>query len=294
MAFNQARVAVRGDLPSYREVYTFLDPKDKPYISNGTKRIKRLSSSIEFQEVNFKYSSRESAALSNVSFEVKQGQKVGIVGSSGGGKSTIVELLLRFYDPQAGRIIIDGADLKELNLYSWRGCVGVVTQDTFLFHDTVRSNIAYADPEASQADIEAAARQAYAHDFIRQLPQGYDTIVGDRGVLLSGGQKQRIAIARAVLASPDILIFDEATSALDTESEEVVQKALHEVGKGKTVITIAHRLSTVYDSDNIIVLDEGRVVSQGKHSELLAQDGIYKKLVQMQAMNFSGKDYVRG
>jgi len=285
MALNQARVAIRGDSPSYREVFEFIDTCDKPYIASGKKKIEKFSDSIEFSNVSFKYSSREINALNNISFKIPCGAKVGIVGSSGSGKSTIIELLLRFYDLQKGKIAIDGVDLKDLDLYSWRSRVGVVTQDTFLFHDTIGANIAYSNPKATKREIEQAAEQAHAHDFIKQLPQGYDTLVGDRGVLLSGGQKQRIAIARAVLMNPDIFVFDEATSSLDTESEEIVQKALYEVSKGKTVIAIAHRLSTVYDSDTIIVLDEGRIIGQGKHKELINQGGIYSKLVQMQAMN---------
>ncbi len=290
LSFNQARVDIKGDLPYYREVHQFIETQDKPYLRNGSKVIKRLHKGIEFCAVEFGYNPHETMVLRKVSFKISKGAKVGIVGSTGCGKSTVVELLLRFYDPQRGRILIDGVDLKHLDLYSWRRCVGVVSQDTFFFHDTVRANIAFAKPNATKEEIEYAAKQAYAHNFIQELPQGYDTLVGERGALLSGGQKQRIAIARAIIMQPDVLIFDEATSALDTESEEIVQKALYEVGRDKAVITIAHRFSTIYDSDTILVLDSGKIVQQGMHKQLLQQGGLYSRLVQMQAVETQNAD----
>ncbi|MFA7677593.1 MAG: ABC transporter ATP-binding protein [Candidatus Omnitrophota bacterium] len=287
LAFNQARVAIKGDLAYYREVNKFIEPQPEFYLENGRRMLKDFGESIVFRGVEFGYNPREAIVLKELFFEVPKGSRIGIVGPSGCGKSTIVELLLRFYDPQKGKILIDGFDLKDLDINSWRRRVGVVSQDTFLFHDSVRENIAFARPEASQEEIEQAAKQAYAHEFIQALPKGYDTLVGDRGVLLSGGQRQRLAIARAIVMNPDILVFDEATSSLDTESEQIVQKALDEVGVGKTVITIAHRLSTVYDSDKILVVDKGMIVQQGKHEELIKQEtGLYQRLVQKQKMDF--------
>ncbi|MCF7907783.1 MAG: ABC transporter ATP-binding protein/permease [Candidatus Omnitrophica bacterium] len=285
MALNDARVGIRGDLPYYRQAHQFIDSQDKSYLSGGSKTIERLSKKIEFQNLEFSYNLKELIVLKNLSFSIPKGAKVGIVGHSGCGKSTIVELILRFYDPQKGNIFIDGFDLKDLNLNSWRRLVGVVSQDTFLFHDTIRANIIFAKPDSTQQEIEYAARKAHAYDFIQNLPKRYDTLVGERGVLLSGGQRQRIAIARAIIMDPDILIFDEATSSLDTESEGIVQKALDEVGEGKTVITIAHRLSTIYDSDIILVFDSGEIVQQGTHRELIKQGGLYGKLVKMQTMD---------
>ncbi len=190
--------------------------------------------------------------------------------------------MLRFYDPQEGSILIDGIDLRDLDVYSWRRYIGVVSQDIFLFNDTVRANITFAKPDATQAEIEQAAKRAFAHEFIKELPYGYDTVIGEKGVLLSGGQRQRIAIARAVIVEPTILIFDEATSALDTESERYVQTAMDAIGKDKTVVTIAHRLSTVFGSDKIGVMDHGRIIEEGRHEELLRQNGLYTKLVKMQ------------
>jgi ABC-type multidrug transport system fused ATPase/permease subunit len=287
LAFNQARVAIKGDLAYYREVNKFIEPQPEFYLENGRRMLKDFGESIVFRGVEFGYNPREAIVLKELFFEVPKGSRIGIVGPSGCGKSTIVELLLRFYDPQKGKILIDGFDLKDLDINSWRRRVGVVSQDTFLFHDSVRENMAFARPEASQEEIEQAAKQAYAHEFIQALPKGYDTLVGDRGVLLSGGQRQRLAIARAIVMNPDILVFDEATSSLDTESEQIVQKALDEVGVGKTVITIAHRLSTVYDSDKILVVDKGMIVQQGKHEELIKQEtGLYQRLVQKQKMDF--------
>lgn len=281
---NSTRVAFTGDLPYYREVFSFLDFSDKLYMDNGTELVTELKQKIELRNVSFNYEAGDKTVLRAVSFTVDKGSKVGVVGSSGAGKSTLTELLLRFYDPQQGQLLIDGVDLKQLNLDNWRKLVGVVSQDVFLFNDTLKNNIAFANPGASQSEIENAARKAHAHDFIQALPRGYATLIGDRGVLLSGGQRQRIAIARAILANPQVLIFDEATSALDTESEKIVQEALDEVGQGRTVITIAHRLSTVADSSKIIVMEAGKVVEEGTHQELLNLNGVYSKLVKMQKL----------
>lgn len=281
---NHARGAIVARIPAWEEMEKFLDQKDKEIFVNGSKQFARLEQGIAFQGVNFQYQQNGRTILQDISFSVSRGEKVGIVGSSGGGKSTIAELLLRFYDPQTGTIVLDGTNLKEFDIQSVRKKVGLVLQDTFLFHDTVKANIAFANVDATFEEIQAAAKRAHAHDFIMQMPQGYDTIVGDRGVLMSGGQRQRLAIARAILSEPEILIFDEATSALDSESEQTVQKALTEVSRGKTVITIAHRLSTVLDSDKIIVLEQGHIVEEGTHESLIKTDGRYQKLAQLQSL----------
>ena len=286
MAINQFRVSVVGDLPSYRAVFQFLDSSDKQFLANGNLKFAHLKDKVEFKDVTFGYKPNESVVLENVNISVPRGANVGVVGFSGAGKSTLTELLLRFYDPQGGQILVDGVDLKELDIGSLRSRVGVVSQDVFLFNDTIQSNIAFAKPEATQEEIEIAARKAYAHDFIREFSQGYNTLIGDRGVLLSGGEKQRIAIARAIIINPDILIFDEATSALDSEAEEIVQQALGELGKERTVITIAHRLSTILDCDNIFVLSAGKITEQGTHQELLRQKGQYSTLVEMQKLEY--------
>ena len=285
MALNQYRVNVLGDLPAYKKVFQFLASDDKQYLDNGSVPFTHLESVIELKNVQFSYNTQDNLILKDVSFAVLKGSKVGIVGGSGVGKSTLTELLLRFYDPQGGQILVDGTDLREIDIGSWRKRIGVVSQDTFLFNDTICANIAYTRPEASQEEIESAAKKAHAHEFIQDLQQGYETLTGDRGVLLSGGQKQRIAIARAILLEPEIFIFDEATSALDTESEQIVQLALNELGEGRTVITIAHRLSTVFNSDQIIVIEAGEIVEQGTHEALLQKQGAYHKLVRMQRLD---------
>jgi ABC-type transport system involved in Fe-S cluster assembly fused permease/ATPase subunit len=229
---------------------------------------------LRFRHVDFHYDPRR-AILRDVDFLVPPGSKVAIVGSSGAGKSTIARLLFRFYDPEAGAIEIDGQDISNVGQDSLRRAIGVVPQDTVLFNDTIHYNIAYGRPGASRADIEQAARHARIHDFIESLPDGYDTIVGERGLKLSGGEKQRVAIARVVLKAPAILVFDEATSALDTKTEREIQASLAEVSMNRTTLVIAHRLSTVIDADQILVLEAGRVVERGTHPELLARGGLY-------------------
>jgi ATP-binding cassette subfamily B protein len=221
-------------------------------------------------------------ALEDLSFVVEPGQLAALVGPSGAGKTTTTYLLPRLYDPTAGRILLDGHDLRDLRLESLTANIGMVTQETYLFHDTIRANLLYARPDATQAEIEAAARAANIHDFIASLPDGYDTIVGERGYRLSGGEKQRVAIARVILKDPRILVLDEATSHLDSESEALIQAALERVMAGRTSIVIAHRLSTILKADTILVLDRGRLVEQGTHDQLLVRGGLYARLFETQ------------
>lgn len=221
--------------------------------------------------------------LCGIDLDISVGQSLGVVGQSGVGKTTLVDLLLRFYDPQKGRILIDGRDIREFSLKSLRQNIGLVTQEILLFNDTVRANIAYGRADFSFGEIVDAAVKANAHDFVMSLPLGYDTIIGERGISLSGGQRQRIAIARALLKDPPILILDEATSHLDSASERVVQQAIEKLMDGRTVFIVAHRLSTVRNANSIVVLDKGKIVERGSHQELLDNKGLYFRLYQIQA-----------
>jgi len=281
---NSTQVLIKGSWHYLIQFCAFIKEEKNIFLINGGRNFAGLKQSIEISNLTFGYNLNESIILNRISCFIHKGSKIGIVGPSGGGKSTITELLLRFYDPQIGQILIDGIDLKEYDWHSWRKRIGVVTQDSFLFNDTIALNIAFANPEASQKEIEQAAKRAHIHDFIEGLPKGYKTQIGERGVRLSGGQRQRICIARAILLEPEILIFDEATSSLDTESERIVQEALDDVSKGKTVITIAHRLSTVFNSDVIFVIESGKLTQKGSHKELFEQEGVYRNLVQMQSL----------
>jgi len=240
-----------------------------------------IKNEIKFSGVNFSYG-KDKQVLSNVDFSVRAGQVVALVGPSGGGKTTLVNLLPRFHDPVTGSVTIDGTDIRKVTLRSLRDQIGLVTQETILFNDTVSANIAYGRSETSHHDIENAARVANAHDFIMRMPDKYQTIIGDRGMKLSGGERQRLSIARAVLKNPPILILDEATSALDTESEMLVQDAIQKLMKGRTVLVIAHRLSTIKNADRILVLEGGKVAETGSHDELVKQDGIYRRLYELQ------------
>lgn len=261
--------------------FEILDTEPEP-VTTSDRDLDEFKEGIGYEAVTFAYDGEE-PVLRDVSFEVKRGEIVALVGPSGAGKSTIVDLLPRFYEPQGGRITIDDIDIRDVRLESLRRLLGVVSQETVIFHDTVRANIAYGAVEQyTQEEIEAAARTANAHDFISRLPAGYDTVLGDRGVRLSGGQRQRIAIARAILRDPPILILDEATSALDSESERLVQDAIDRLLANRTVIVVAHRLSTVQGAHEIVVLDDGRIVERGRHRELLARDGPYRRLYELQ------------
>ena len=243
---------------------------------------------LAFEGVNFSYGipSTEGGmaenAVTGLNLVIEPGQKVALVGASGAGKSTILSLLLRFYDPQQGRVLIDGNDLCDLTLDSLREQIGIVTQESFLFHDSIYENIRFGRLDATKEEIEHAARLAYAHDFIMAQPHGYETVVGDKGCLLSGGQQQRLAIARALLKAAPVLLLDEATSALDSESEKMIQSALESLSEGRTVIAIAHRLSTVLGSDMIVVMDQGQIVASGTHAELLNSSELYSNLYRLQ------------
>jgi subfamily B ATP-binding cassette protein MsbA len=272
---------IQPGLVGAERIFEFLDAPVEIRDADGARPFPGLQEEIAFEGVRFEYRPGE-PVLQDVSFRVRRGSVVALVGPSGAGKSTLLDLLGRFYEVSAGRITVDGADLREFSLRGLRGSLGIVSQETILFHDTVRANIAYGSPGASQEGIERAARAAYAHEFIVQLPQGYDTLVGERGTQLSGGQRQRLAIARAILRDPPILVFDEATSALDTESERVVQRAIERLLEGRTVFVIAHRLSTIQRAEQILVLDGGRIVERGTHQSLLLAGGLYRRLYELQ------------
>jgi subfamily B ATP-binding cassette protein MsbA len=263
-------------------IYEVLDVSPSVKEKSAPQTLGAFRNSVRFEEVWFSYADQE--ILRGINLEVKKGQVLAIVGSSGVGKTTLVDLLPRFYDPKRGRILVDGIDIKELAIQSLRKQIGVVTQETILFNDTIRGNIAYGKSDAAQEEIEQAATGAYAHGFIQKLPLGYETVIGDRGMKLSGGERQRIAIARALLKNPPILILDEATSQLDSESERIVQEALDRLMQGRTVFVIAHRLSTARHAQRIVVLDKGRIVEEGSHADLLGRDGLYKRLYQVQEL----------
>ncbi|HVU08314.1 MAG TPA: ABC transporter ATP-binding protein [Verrucomicrobiae bacterium] len=260
--------------------FALLETKNSVPEPAQPKKLQAAGADIQFDNVNFSYG--EKSALQDVNLQIKSGQLAAFVGKTGSGKTTIANLLLRFYDPQQGAIRISGTDIREFSTRDLRNQIAVVTQEIILFNDTIRKNIELGRPGATNEEIISAAKHAFAHEFILEKPQGYNTIIGEKGVTLSGGQRQRIAIARAILRNAPILILDEATSALDTESERAVQVALDDLMKGRTTLCIAHRLSTILHADVIVVLDKGRVVETGKHQELIQHDGIYQKLYELQ------------
>ena len=268
---------IRQSLIDMDAMFRLLDVPAEVRDRPGAPALKKGAGEIRFEHVDFSYDQRR-PILKDVSFTLKPGHKVAIVGPSGSGKSTISRLLFRFYDVTGGRITIDGQDLREVTQASLRAAIGIVPQDTVLFNDTIGYNIAYGRPGASPGQIERAARLAHIHDFIAGLPDGYDTRVGERGLKLSGGEKQRVAIARTILKEPEILLFDEATSALDSRTEKEIQRNLAEVARGRSTLMIAHRLSTVVDADEILVLEEGRIVERGSHAELLRNIGRYAEM----------------
>ena len=248
----------------------------------GRIELESFKDEIVYEDVSFRYPDTDEDALRGISLRIKKGEVVALIGRSGAGKTTFVDLLPRFYKPLKGRVYIDGIDISELTLRSLRSMIGIVSQDIILFNDTVRANIAYGTPNATEEEMIEASKAAYAHEFITQLPDGYNTVIGERGIRLSGGQKQSLSIARAILNNPPILILDEATSSLDTASEVLVQRALEGLMEDRTVIVIAHRLSTVRRATRIVVLDKGRIVESGTHEELLNRGGIYKRLYSLQ------------
>ena len=278
---TQIPTSAQGALAAAERLFDVLDQPTERMLDKGTRAVDGFRDSVVFDQVSFSYG--DEPVLQDVSVTARRGQVVALVGPSGAGKSTLVDLIPRFHEPTGGRILLDGVDLRDIRLDALRSLMGIVSQDTVLFNDTVRHNIAYGTAERyDDTRVIEAARMANAHAFISELPEGYDTILGERGTRLSGGQRQRIAIARALLVDPPILILDEATSALDTESERLVQEAIDRLLEGRTVFVIAHRLSTVVHADQILVLERGRVVERGTHAELLARRGAYSRLYNMQ------------
>lgn len=280
--FDTSRTALLAASSSLDKLQHFLDRSDKPYIRSGPLPYTGLKTDIYLRNVNFRYGIENSPALRAVSLQLRRGETTAFVGPSGAGKSTLVSLLCRFYDVTQGAIEVDGQPLSELNLRQWRDRIALVSQQVHVFSTTLGENIAYGKLGATQAEVVSAARQANAHDFICQLPQGYDTPVGDRGVRLSGGQRQRIAIARAILRNPDILILDEATNALDSLSENFIQETLSRFGRDRTVLVIAHRLSTIEHADKIVVLKEGQVEESGTFEALLDAQGLFAQMYRLQ------------
>jgi len=282
--FGQFNNSFQQALGASEQIFNFLDEQDDVRENPGAITLAPFCRGIRFENVSFAYSKVEDerVVLRDINLEVSPGEVVAIVGSSGSGKTTLVHLLPRFFDVSGGRLLIDGHDVREVTVSSLRSQIAIVTQDTILFNDTVRNNIAYGQPHVPQQQVEDAAQAALAHDFIMALPAGYDSVVGERGLRLSGGERQRLSIARAILKNAPILILDEATSALDTESEVLVQSALHNLMAGRTVLVIAHRLSTVRRADRILVLENGAIADEGSHECLIAHTGTYRRLYDLQ------------
>jgi len=278
---SQVPTTAQQSMAAAERIFEVLDSPTEQSLDRGVVTTARFERALELERVSFAY--EKEPVLSDVSLVAAKGEVIALVGASGAGKTTLVDLIPRFYEPTSGRILLDGVDTREIALPALRSLIGIVSQDTVLFNDTVRSNLAYGSAgKYTDAEIEKAARAANAHKFIAELPNGYDTVLGERGTRLSGGQRQRLSIARALLVDPPILILDEATSALDTESERLVQEAIDRLLANRTVFVIAHRLSTVAHADQILVLDRGRVVEHGTHSALLARRGHYHRLHALQ------------
>ena len=280
-ALSQVNNAVQEGIAAAERVFAILDEPQTVVEKPGAPALGAVRGEVELRGVHFRYETGDEV-LRGVDLHVRPGEVVALVGPSGAGKSTLIDLIPRFYEPTAGAVLVDGRDVRDVTLASLRGAMGLVTQEVILFNDSVRNNIAYGMASARQEEVEAAARAANALDFIRQLPRGFDTVIGDRGLKLSGGQRQRLSIARAILKNPPILILDEATSALDTESELLVQQAIDRLVRNRTTIVIAHRLSTIQNADRICVLQAGRIVQTGTHAELLARGGPYRQLHDLQ------------
>jgi subfamily B ATP-binding cassette protein MsbA len=279
---SSLNMEIQNGLAAATRVYQLLDEPVEVVEQPGARELQPPKDKIEFKGVSFAYQPGGDMVLKDIDLTVPVGQVLALVGTSGGGKTTMVNLLPRFYEVTEGAICFDGLDIREVTLHSLRSQISIVTQQTILFNDTVQANICYGRPDATEDEVRAAAEAAYALDFIQQMPQGFDTMIGEGGVLLSGGQRQRLSIARALLADRPVLILDEATSSLDTESELFVQKALENLMKGRTTFVIAHRLSTVQRADRILVISDGRIVEDGRHEELVAKEGVYHRLHNMQ------------
>jgi len=284
---------IKGSLASIEALFSLLKKQPTVLDQAQASSLQLTQGGIEFKRLSFHYQS-ERPILKNISFTVRPGQKVALVGASGSGKSTLVKLLFRFYDPVAGQVLIDGQDIRAVTQHSLRRSIGIVPQDTVLFNDSIRENVRYGRPSASDAEVDEAIQLAHLDKFVQSLPQGLETVVGERGLKLSGGEKQRVAIARTILKRPLILVFDEATSSLDSESEKAILKAIDEVAQGHTSLVIAHRLSTIVDADQIIVLENGCIVEQGTHRELLARKGAYTNLWQAQKNHQKSEPLVKG
>ncbi|MEK7306773.1 MAG: lipid A export permease/ATP-binding protein MsbA [Nitrospirota bacterium] len=282
---------IQQALAAAERVFHVMDEETEIGRDTGKQGISSVKEAIEFRSVYFRYDGIEEGIISDINLNVKAGEVIAVVGSSGSGKTSLLNLLPRFYEPTSGSILIDGVDIRDITIPSLRGQIGIVGQETFLFDDTVRNNIAYGRVDVGMEEIISAAIAAYADQFIKGLPDGYNTMIGERGNRLSGGERQRLAIARAILKDPPILILDEATSSLDTESEYMVQKALFNLMQGRTAFVIAHRLSTIQHADKIIVIEKGRIVEEGSHEELLRRKGAYHRLYQMQFMNDKDGSY---
>jgi subfamily B ATP-binding cassette protein MsbA len=282
-ALSTAFSNVQRGLASAERIFGIIDLEPAIKDKSSAKRLEEFKSELSFKNVSFAYG--EEKVLKNININIQKGETIALVGPSGGGKSTLADLIPRFYDPIAGEVQIDGTSIKDITVESLRAKMGIVSQESILFNDSIFNNIAFGKPECTLEEVMQAAKVANAHDFISQMDGRYDAVIGERGTKLSGGQRQRISIARAILKNPDILILDEATSALDSESEKLVQDALTKLMKNRTSIVIAHRLSTIQEADKIYVMQEGEIIEEGKHEWLMEKEGVYKKLIEIQSVS---------